>query len=135
MNLIATRRAFMNLIGVTTLGGPKALAELPGLLAAPSTLAALAAARSVGVGQTAQAGGPGPPSSIGQLIASRIDRMKRDVGDDLWRREQTRAIGHLDGDLQSMRSISLVNRQRMQRERDYQYVDLMRKAEEMLWGR
>lgn len=131
-----TRRTFMKLLGFTSINAPRAMAELPALLSAPSTIAALTLNRGGNSGscELAPPAAPETRNGLRWIIAHQIERMKRDVGDELYMRRAVRETRALDGDLQAMRSISLVNRQRMQRERDEQFQSLMRKAEEVLYG-
>lgn len=127
-----TRRAFMKLVGVTTFNAPRVMADLPALLSAPSTLAAFAVDRSNSIGCNAALA---PPSgTISGLVRRQIERMKTEVNDELYMRRAVRETKALDGDLQTMRSVSLVNKQRMQRERDGEYTSLVRQAEKVMYG-
>lgn len=121
------RRKFMQLLGVTSVSMPRGMATLPAMLGDPMVAAA--------VGATASASGV-PPSlgnGVADLFRRQVEALKRDVEDEMWTRRAVREC--LDGDIQSMRSVSLVNKQRMQIDRDTAYRSLIRKAEETLWPR
>lgn len=136
MSITQTRRMFMQLIGLTSFNAPRVMAELPVLLSAPSTMAVLAANRSNAglVGECVALPQTSPRDRLGKVLAQQIEHMKHEVEDELYLRRSVRELRFLDGDLQSMRSVSVVNRQRMQRERDKQYHSLLRRAEQALWG-
>lgn len=123
MNPLA-RRKFMQLLGITSISVPRGMAALPAMLSDPVIAAAVRAAAPQG---------PSLGTGVADLFRRQIDALKRDVEDEMWTRRAVREC--LDGDIQSMRSVSLVNKQRMQIERDTAYRSLIRKAEETLWPR
>jgi hypothetical protein len=123
-----SRRAIMQAIGLTSVSIPSAAAQLPAFLAAPGTKAGL------GIAKCTDSLAKTPAQSYSNPIWQTLTRMTEEYQRELDVKDQIRYRSQFDGDIQALRSVSLVNKQRMQFEREIQSQWLLMQANRMRYG-
>lgn len=128
-----SRREIMKLLGLAPAAASSATASLIGLVASP-TVRATAALSAGAVAATLPGGQPDRWGKLGPLLGKQFERLRRSHEDEMWSYRNMRPQGGCDPDIEALRSVSRVNKARKQFERDQEGTNLLRQADDMMWG-
>jgi hypothetical protein len=125
----ATRRELIKAIGVAPVAAPSAMKQLAASVASNDSI--LSGVAMIGAGNPV--GEPvGVVSSLGRAVFSHVRKLHQRADMEFFRSIHAR-IGGVDPDIAALRSVSPVNKARMQAERDKAMQDVMAAAANLLW--